>query len=72
MPFRNKTLSKLEVICVNFVIKKTRNVREAIDIFFVSDNEESDSSEISGSSDEDSRSSHGQQESSKEEEGIEF
>lgn len=53
-------------------IWKTRNVTEAIDIFFVSDNEESDSSEISGSSDEDSRSSHGQQESSKEEEGIEF
>ena len=53
-------------------IWKTRNVTEAIDIFFVSDNEESDSSEISGSSDEDSRSSHGQQESSKEEEGIEL
>ena len=44
-------------------ISKICNVLKAIDILLVSDNEESDSFEISGSSDEDSRISGSQQES---------
>ena len=53
-------------------ISKICNVSKAIDILLVSDNEESDSFEISGSSDEESRISDSQQESEKEEGEIEF
>lgn len=53
-------------------ISKICNVSKAIDILLVSDNKESDSFEISGSSDEDSRISGSQQESEKGEGEIEF
>ena len=64
MPFGKISPSKWEILFVHFVIKisasmafisKICNVSKAIDILLVSDNEESDSFEISGNSDEDSR-----------------